>query len=372
MTEEEFNEYFNSIAETKEFHELSEFLKIDKHQGKTFLDKFKKYLSIQHARRDTREFGVPNYDHFYNFFEAYRKKEFSVVQDEKGLVDLSKTLNMRQPVLYASNKGIFTDSYCIFSDGSIYISKIPLHYLKGKSDVSDPNCIYNPIIATGIAKELGIDTSENVLGRKENGEIRILSKNFLRPEEELITFFEYQEHQKISEVLSSLETNLTLRKYPKEQIEKIKFDYLKQEFLAKVIGLTDQKEDNTTLIISTDENGRKTVRMAPMYDYDFSFHIAEDLGFRILESDNGRTDLVSFIEQYRDYPGFLDFVKKSVNTLDMEKVYKNIYNETGLKFFENSTENPVLKDGYTKFVNSNLYMAKLILKEFEREEMGEK
>lgn len=282
----------------------------------------------------------------------------------------------------------------------VYISKFPLNYLPNKSGIFDSSCKYSPIIATEIAKELGVETSENFIGRKSNMHNVVLSKYFLRPNEELINFYEDPEesdefavqdnkeekpnpYEKISNVFNELDRTLRLRNYPNDQIEKVKFDFLKQEFLAKLIGLCDQKGDNTTLIISMDEDRKKRVRLAPMYDYDFSFNVVKGNGFRKRCADNGKTDIVSFVEQYRDYPEFLDFVKTSVNILDMEKVYENIYNDTGIKIFESSKENPDLEDDYTEFlkdrlktdytgfVNSNLRMIQKLLKSFEREKMGE-
>ena len=385
MTAEDFKEYLESIKDTTELQEIENFLKISRQKGEINFDKWYNYLRIQHPRTDIREYGIPDYNHFKDFFEAYRKKESRTEFDTRGLIDLSKTLYMRQPVLYASGKGEFTDSYCLFPDRSIYILKIPLHYFPNKSEIVDSACAYNPVIATGIAKELGIETSENILGVRRDGQIRILSKYFLKPNEELVNFYKPEESkefamqgeeiaevdEKISDIFKELDKSLTLRNYPKDQIEKAKLDFLKQEFLAKLIGLNDQKWDNTGLIISN-EGGKRSVHMAPMFDYDFSFQVAEDLDLRVRKADNGKGDIASFIEQYRYYPGFLDFVEKSVNTLDMGKVYNNIYKETGIKYFSNYKENSRLALKYTNIVNKNLDIAKSLLKTYEREDMGEK
>lgn len=380
MTDEEFEEYFNSIVNSDEFKELDSFIKFSKQRGSTMLEKTKRCLVYQ---CNNGYMSFPGYREFHDFFEAYKKRKRVINYDEDGYIDLENSLYLKQPLGFAKNSGNFTVGYFLFSDGSTYLSKFPLYEADDFSNVSDENCIYNPIIATGIAKALGVDTSENTIAIKKDGKLRLFSKNFLKPNEELITFFEYKDHQKISEILSLLETNLALRKFPKDQIQKAKFDFLKQEFLAKLIGLCDQKGDNTTLIISMDEDRKKRVRLAPMYDYDFSFNVVKGNGFRKRCADNGKTDIVSFVEQYRDYPEFLDFVKTSVNILDMEKVYENIYNDTGIKIFESSKENPDLEDDYTEFlkerlktdytgfVNSNLRMIQKLLKSFEREKMGE-
>ena len=167
-----------------------------------------------------------------------------------------------------------------------------------------------------------------------------------------------------------MDRTLRLRNYPNDQIEKVKFEFLKQEFLAKLIGLKDQKADNTGIIISI-VDGKRCVRIGPMFDYDFSFKAAEDSILRSRKADNGKADIASLIEQYKDYPGFLDFVKKSVNTLNMENVYKNIYRKHGLKFFENYQDNTVLAKKFTSVVNANLDMARATLYAIENERKGE-
>lgn len=387
MTDEEFKQYLESIADTREFQEIYDFLKISKQKGETVFEKMYNYLRIQHSRTDVKQYGIPDYTHFCKFFEAYKKKENIIYHNEEGYIDLSKTLHMRQPVLYATGKGEFTDSYCLFTDGSIYISKLPLHYAPNKSGIFDSSCKYSPIIATEIAKTLGIETSENVLGRKPNKHEVILSKYFLEQNEELINFYEDPEepdefvvqdkkeekqnpYEKISNVFMELEKNLKLRHYPKDQIEKVKFDFLKQEFLAKLIDLKDQKADNTGIITSI-VGGKRSVRIAPMFDYDFSFKAAEDSSLRSRKADNGKADITSLIEQYKDYPGFLEFVKKSVNSLDMENIYESIYIKHGLKFFQNYKENSVLKNKFTSIVNTNLDMARATLHALENERKGE-
>ena len=278
---------------------------------------------------------------------------------------------MKQPLLYASKTGQYTNGYYMFSDGSIYIAKTPLYYYKGTSGVSDPNCKFNALIAEGIAKELGISTSENVLSKRENGQVRILSKYFLDPNEELVEFYDHNEGNGISGVYNELNSSLSLRNYSKNQIDSTCMEFLKQEFLAKLIGLQDQKCDNTGIIISMDESGNRSVRMAPMFDYDYSFKPAENVGYRVRFATNGKADIASFIEDFSDNKEFLEFVRNSIDNLDMEKVYERIYNSKGLEFFKNHKENLALRENFTEFVNANLQKARICLQKIEKQKMGE-
>ena len=182
---------------------------------------------------------------------------------------------------------------------------------------------------------------------------RILSKNFLKSNQELITYTD-ENKALISEQMEILEQVLTLRKFPKEEIEQTKFDFLKQEFVAKLIRLADQTAENSPIITETDEKGNKHVKMAPMYDLDFSFHIGQENPNVITRKcDNGKDDIASFIQQYKDYSGFSEFVVSSIQHLDMEEVLKQIYESTGLIEFKDYKNNQKIME-FVNYVNKNI------------------
>ena len=373
MTELEFKQYIESIQDEPEFISLNKFIQFSIYSKNGELSMFeavKEYLKLNHSRRDTDIPFDPDYDHFYNFYEKYKNKDASIVYKAEGEIDLGKTPHLVQPARVAKNKGYFTDNYLILPDGTIFISKIPLNYKSSISLEREPNCRYNTIIATKMAKKLGITTSENFLARLADGQYRTLSKFFLRPNEEFVTFFKDEGNPKISTIYKKLEETLTLRKYPAERIEEIKMEFLKQEFLAKLIGLDDQKADNTGLIAGIDANGERTIRLTPMFDYDYSFLTGEKSDIVRRQADNGKTDIVSLIEQYKDNPDFMQFVKKSLTSFDIKKVYQSLYEEDRLTCFKNYESN-----GYLclimGFVDYNLKRAREKLKELKAHERGE-
>ena len=94
--------------------------------------------------------------------------------------------------------------------------------------------------------------------------------------------------------MEKLTRNLELRQFPQEEIESTKTEFLKQEFVAKLIGLVDQTADNSPVIVSVDEDGKKHVRMAPMFDYDYSFHITKS-GMTVRKCDDGQNTISSLI-----------------------------------------------------------------------------
>lgn len=368
MTVEEFKNYIEENQNSDEFKKLMEWIGIDCDQN--IFETIIEYLKHNHAKIDTIDFFVPDFDHFYNFFECYKKKTFEMAHIDTGEINLSETPYLKQRKKNAT--GYFTDGYIILPDESMYILKYPLHYKYGKSGVRDCACQYASIIASGIANLLGIDTSENFLFVMPNGQDRLGSKFFLKPNEELVSFYDHWKIESISGILNELRNTLWLRKCPNEKINEIEFEFLKQEFLAKLIDLDDQAADNSGLIVSTSGEGTKrSIRMVPMFDYDFSFMFSEHSTIMRRKCDNGQTDISSFIKQYKDYPGFMDFVRRSISILDMNKVYDNIYEKSGLQIFSEQLEDPILLE-YSEFVNRNLKLAKKTVKELDenaREEL---
>lgn len=374
MTENEFKEYIESIKHTYEFQQLMEWIGIEDDQK--LFESLLNYLSKAHPRRDTREFFVPDFNHFREFFDCYRTKSFEMFYTQTGEIDLSKTPYIKQSYNKKSPMGKFTDRYIMLPDRTIFISKYPVH-LKPKWRIYDSACQYNGIIATGIANQIGVSSSENELAIIENGQPRLLSKFFLLPNEELNSFYEDEEDEnekintKISDTLNSLESSLRLRKFPETDIKRAKIEFLKQEFLAKLIGLCDQNNQNTGIITSTDSESNRSVRLAPMFDYDFSFFTAKDFLLTRRACDNGQTDIGSLIRQYKDYPGFMEFVKKSISTLDMNQVYDSIYTSKHLKLFKPPHDDVIL-NRFTEFVNRNLTLARNTVKELNENAKEEK
>lgn len=352
----EVKEYIDTIKDSDRFKKLDEFTRMTRIKSdKDMYENIEHYVSIYHQIPNTTKFFQPDYQYFVNFLHQYMNNEpVKMAMRDDGFVDLSKTLYLVQPGIFSKNSGEFLDHYMIMTDGSIFISKLPLNY-RGRSNVINPYCLYCPFIASYIAKTLGVECAEITLAKKDRGYGRILSKNFLKDNEEIVTYTENEEY--ISENLNKIEEALRYREFDKAEIEKVKFDYIKQEFISKLIGLKDQKADNSSLIVSEDEDGNKHVKMAPMFDLDYSFHIAKDIDLLVRKCDNGKEDIGSLIEQYKDYPGFKEFAKKSIETLDMKKIFKQMYENTGIKNFGMYDNNEQMKE-FFEFVNKNIQIAK--------------
>lgn len=352
-------EYIEKIKDSEEFKKLDAFThmtSVSKDRNPDIYENIKYYVSYFHDKKDCKEFFQPDYDFFMRFLKGYFNNEpGKLILDEKGRIDLTQTLHIVQPRKFG-NEGCFIDKSIMLTDGSIYFCKIPLVFI-GKSNVKNTACKYSALIASHIAKKIGVEAVDITLGTAVNGQPRIVSKNFLQPNQELITYTD-QDKVSIVEHMKILEKELILRKFPKDEIEQTKFEFLKQEFVAKLIRLADQKAENSPIITQTDEEGKKHVKMAPMCDLDFSFHIGEENPYILTRKcDNGKDDIASFIEQYINYSGFCEFMDSSIQQLNLEEILKEIYESTGLIEFKDGKNNEKIME-FVNYVNKNIRISK--------------
>jgi len=370
MEFEEVKKYIDRVKKSKKFKELAEFTRMTTmKKDLDIYENIKHYISTYHPRRDCKEYFQPDYEYFIKFLEQYlNDKPLNICFDNDGHIDLTKTLYLSQPPIFSAEKGNFLDRYIMLTDGTIYVSKLPLNY-RGNSRVSNKDCLYSALIGSYIAKSLNVETAEITLANGHNGN-RILSKYFLNSNEELITFTENKD--KISDYLNEMEMSLRLRKFPEDEIQKAKIELIKQEFIAKLIGLKDQSAENSPIIISVDELGNKHVRMSPMFDLDYSFHIGEHLQDMVVrECDNGQTDISSLIIQYKEYPEFKEFVTSSIEKFDITNVFREIYENTGIKSFENYENSEGMRD-FSEYANRNIQIAKETMTKIYKEERSDR
>jgi len=368
---EDIKKYVDSIKDTPKFKKILEFTKMDElGKGKDIYEKFIYYLKVYHPiiNREKSLKSEPDFEHFKKFYDNFLENSTEIARNENGYVDLSEILYLKKPLFFAKT-GRSVDAYLMLTNGDIYISKKPL-YLLHNAGIDNRYSMYSPLIAANIAKCLDVNTAEISLANGEKG-YRILSKNFLKENEEIVEYGEPGDEDDIyiSKEMSKIERYLELRKFSKNEIEDTKFEFLKQEFVAKLITLRDQHSNNSPIIVSVDEQGKKHVKMAPMFDYDHCFHISIS-HFKVRKCDNGESTISALIEQYKDYPGFMNFAQKSVNKLDMENVFSSIFKQTGIeKFKDYKNDEEMMK--FVSIVNSNLKEARDAIGKMYNDERGE-
>ena len=358
MNFEDVKAYIDSVKGTEKFRNLEQFTHMTTMDGnKDFFENIQDYVSHWHYKRGSNKFFDPDYDYFMSFLKHYFSDQpTEIIYDEKGRVDMKKTLHISRPRRFCG-KGSCLENAIIFPNGRIFYCKRPFHLLAmNMKDANRKYFLYSGLVASYVAKAVNVEAANITLGTSVNGMPNIMSENVLQQNEELISYADVDdtEEVKVSEQLDILGETLRLRKFPEDEIEQTRLDFLKQEFIAKLIGLRDQKASNSPIIISTDEKGQRHVRMAPMIDLDVCFDIGKgEVCSLTRQCDNGKDDIVSLVEQYRIYPGFMDFVKQAVQAINMKEIFNKIYTETGLVEFEEEQDNEMTQY-FEGFVNANV------------------
>lgn len=372
MKFEDFKEYIEICKNNPKFDEVVDFTKMTQiRKDKDFYENIKYYLSLYLPKTDIKSSFEPDYDKLIKFLHlCINNKPIEIFKDEKGFIDLDKTLHVIKPPRYCEYKGNCLDSHVMLADGTKFICKKPLSY-RGNSGAYNKNCIFSAFIASNIARNVGVEAAEISLAYK-NKEQKILSKNFLKENEKFVSVLDDVEEQPISVQLSCIEQYMRDNKCSQTEIDKTKFDFIKQEFVSKLIGLKDQTSNNTPLIESINSEGEKHIKLSPMFDLDYSFHIGEgNEDLKIRKCDNGKDDIESLIFEFKDFPGFREFATNCVKNLNMEKILKNIYDETGIVYFKDYANNNDISE-FIEFVNKNISLANSAINKVYKSERDER
>ena len=258
----------------------------------------------------------------------------------------------------------YAENFIMFEeDKSIALLKTPLYLVPSYSGVYPSGKIkiqpdeYNPLLAKQIANIANIPCAEYYLAQFEK-DTYILTPSFLNEGEELIlgTNISDKDEFDINKILKNIDLSLTRRRYNQNEIKKVKEDFIKQCFVSKFIGNLDEQPRNFGIIL----NGRH-IRLAPLFDLEYSFEIiSESLGYE--RNINGDISLKGLIESFKDYPGFIQFVKKFNNKLDIKKIFDSVEEDTGIPV------NGFLEKQYTDFLTGKLNESRKAIKDIEKGE----
>ena len=250
-----------------------------------------------------------------------------------------------------------------FEDESAAILKIPLSSYSSFSGILPYGHLriqpdeYNGLITKQIANVANIPCAEYYLVSKINFDY-ILSPSFLKDGDELILGSSLSPNNEfdVNNIIYNLKTALTLRKFDNAEIIDVIDSFIKQGFINKFIGNLDEQSRNFGIIVNN-----RHVTLAPLFDVDYTFGVCEDdLGF--CRTVGSSTSLSKYIENFKDHPGFIDWVKDFTNNLNVEQLFVDVEKDTGIvapKF---------LQDLYTLFINKQLDLTKKTIDTIEKGE----
>ena len=281
-------------------------------------------------------------ENFFDLLSHYKTKTYrEPIRDENGFIQIKKSGFNRGNAFYTSKtksiiqgngKGAFIDGILVTPDRKEYIKKLTmdaegkLHGIEYRKQAR-----YNGTVAHEVFEFFGEKSASYLPAIYVSPSYYVLSENFLESNQELINlndFFKKSTENTHSDILRLLEDNIRIRyknnlsdeEYNK-LVTKLKMQYLKQAFVKKIIGLGDEKLENMGVVITTsgEEMDTPDINISPAFDLDMSFDLAEETKMRRIPTDDGQTDIKSFIKKFANYDGFRTFLEDVLSRIKNEE-----------------------------------------------------
>lgn len=271
------------------------------------------------------------------------------------------------PHLTSSKQAIGSTAELWFarSDLKLYLlkSNTMIYDGNGSSFYTETNCILVP----HIAKQFGLESAKYYLISCFNEEDVYMVTPDFKPtlSTELISGTTLVSETSdghsagsfdIRQMLNRIDKNLSLRKFEENEIEQVKRDFLKQCFFSKFCYGQDERNDNWGILL---DEGH--IKIAPLYDYEYCFGNRRVSKIERYVGDN-KTDLSSFIIEFKDEEWFQEWVEKSFNNLDMNKAFEDAYQDTNVEISENT------RAYYQKLINAKIEEVRTAINSLQKNE----
>lgn len=308
---------------------------------------------------------------FIEFYNKWIHEEYRPIEDlsKEGIINLDGIARLRKGKARAGSCVI---DWYFTKMGDILIKYFPPNaYLNEDFPVEFKNDIFrycNVLIAPEIAKQFRIESAQYFLGKsdRKDGIERMysLTPSFLKEDEELINAYDILESKRdiiswsVGGILGVLGRKLSYRFVDETSIQKINFDVLKQTFFNKVIKNTDDVY-NWGIILKKDNS----MRLAPAFDFDFSFDIYTARKRQRLSS-NYSTRIEDFMRDYKSYPGFQQFVQDCIKNFDINEIFMAVEQKHGINLDE------VGRAYYAEFLERQMDIVKTTYRELYTPDIG--
>ena len=172
-----------------------------------------------------------------------------------------------------------------------------------------PNSEYSELISCALARQAGIETAEYDMVRYK-GETGLITKNMCKPGEEMVSVYELIGNGPDSEtcpdtidiyhVFDNLDEKLQAEGFDDNEIDSCMLSLRKQLLFDLSIMEADRHLENISLIFGKDENGKRTVRLAPMYDTEAALVLGNEPDkMLIVAKDWGKTATLTAMQESR-------------------------------------------------------------------------
>lgn len=146
--------------------------------------------------------------------------------------------------------------------------------------------------------------------KEENGEEFISGDSIVQKPKGL---FKSKKLSSMEYTTQQIEKWCNLRKFPKDQIEELKRDFIKQSLFNKLVNRTDETNRNFGLITS-----KGNVKLAPGFDYDHSFSTMKIPVVR--RTVNGKdSSIEGFVQYYSKHEWFRNWLPEVISNINVEQ-----------------------------------------------------
>jgi len=320
---------------------------------KVMLENIKKYIShnlrgeyFQQRAIDRFLRGMVTYSN-ENEFKRFYEDEYI----EDGMIDYNLLLPIveknRQPTYKCRGKYLGLD-------GNEYIVKDAEGTISGgAARTKDARYArFIPTLAYALFKHLGEKSAEFIIACEKIPYYYILSKNFLKSNEEMQNLseetFEYDNNGNVkqNEILKKIEEIIKGKNLDPEFTEKIcaklKLQYAVQETLKNLICSIDENLGNTSIVTTKNDEGEiEDINISPAYDMDLSFSVGEEnLGdsYRLCRTTkDGKFDLKSIMEEFSEIKGYKEHIQGLAKKFDgnyIDEIFNIAYISSGIDMFK--------------------------------------
>lgn len=313
------------------------------------LEEYIKLLDDMIAKKAKRTITVD--EHFYRykttpekeqaykrFIETQGKTAFQMEDirfTDRLITEEDGVIKGKNPFFITNHntKGNYSQFWFVLFDLQEYLLKRVC--TKGNSTLLANNALAIPKIIKVLGCKSAVYYLTNYWDYDGYPESCLASPNFLKEDEELIhleDILSLGRKKDIGKIENNIRTYFSLRRFPEDKIENLVQGTIKNFFISKFIGNTD--ENTTNFAIIKNDSG---IEAAPMYDFDFC--CGNDKSGKCFLEIDGQTDLEALVKHYIELPWFREWLKNTVLTLDVEKalqpddVTNHHFNDQVIKYY---------------------------------------
>ena len=374
------------IIQTDDFQIINSITHIcDLNQAEdSIIKNIKDYIWIYLTNRNSSDFSV-KVDEFISFIENYhtiKKPNFTNPSSDGNIHFLKDDYlmicnghhiyNDFRFLKNMTTNGLYMGESYLGTDHKIYLSKRSMRSKSlGVSSETAKEVDYNSLLAESIFNYFSQPVAHYYL-LKTNYNIfnSIFTTNFLNDNQELVHLADLFTEEN-DDYLDTHTNRFNIireglrRRYKKNMsdndfqrlIDKLQLQFCIQSFMKLLIGPMDDNLGNTAIILTHNGTNVPSIDLAPAYDLDISFNVANELASRnsmhqIMDFNGNPSTIMSLIKEFKDVPGFKEFLNNFVMTIMANNIPKevinDVYKRTNLSFFKER------EDNYTFLLNKRL------------------